>query len=57
MLMAIFFLILLIWLAGVVTGYTLGGFLHLLLLQALIVLYLRFLEAHTRSENDPGSEV
>jgi ABC-type uncharacterized transport system permease subunit len=49
MLMAIFFLILLIWLAGVVTGHTLGGLLHLLLLQALIVLYLKFLEAHTRS--------
>jgi hypothetical protein len=49
MLMAIFFLILLIWLAGVLTGYTLGGLLHLLLLQALIVLYLRYLEAHTRS--------
>lgn len=49
MLMAIFFLILLVWLAGVVTGHTLGGYLHLLLLQALIVLYLRFLEAHTRS--------
>jgi hypothetical protein len=49
MLMAIFFLILLIWLAGVVTGYTLGGLLHLLLLQALIVLYIEFLEGHTRS--------
>lgn len=49
MLMAIFFVILLIWLAGVFTGHTLGGYLHLLLLEALIVLYLRFLEAHTRS--------
>ena len=49
MLMAIFFLILLIWLAGVLTGHTLGGLLHLLLLQALIILYLRFLEGHTRS--------
>ncbi|HEX6770203.1 MAG TPA: DUF5670 family protein [Candidatus Binatia bacterium] len=46
--MAIFFLILLIWLAGVATGYTLGGLLHLLLLQALIVLYIQFLEGRTR---------
>ena len=49
MLLAIFIVILLIWLAGVVTGYTLGGLLHLLLLQALIVLYIQFLEGHRRS--------
>jgi uncharacterized protein DUF5670 len=49
MLTAICFLILIIWLAGVVTGYTIGGLLHLLLLEALIVLYIQFLERHKPS--------
>ena len=49
MLQAINLLILIIWFAGSVTGNTLGGLLHLLLLLALIVLYIQYLEKHTPS--------
>ncbi len=49
MLSAICFLILMLWLAGVVTGHTLGGLLHLLLLLAVIVLYIQYLERHRPS--------
>ena len=48
MLEVIFFLIVIIWLAGFLTGHTLGGLIHLLLLLALIVLYIQFLERHKR---------
>jgi len=44
MLMIIFFVVLILWLAGMVTAYTLGGLIHLLLLLALIVLFIEFLE-------------
>ena len=48
MLEVIFLLIVIIWLAGFLTGHTLGGLIHLLLLLALIVLYIQFLERHKR---------
>jgi hypothetical protein len=41
MLTIIFVLLLVLWLAGVVSSYTLGGFIHLLLLMALAVFLLR----------------
>ena len=44
MLKTIFFAFLIIWLAGMVTAYTLGGLIHLFLLLALIVLLVEFLE-------------
>jgi hypothetical protein len=37
----IFVILLVLWLVGVVSSYTLGGFIHLLLLVALIVLILQ----------------
>ena len=46
MLKVINFLILTIWWAGFVTGHTLGGLIHLLLLLALIVFYIQYLERH-----------
>jgi hypothetical protein len=49
MLMTIFFVVLIIWLAGMVTAYTLGGLIHLLLLLALIVLFIEFLERRNPS--------
>jgi hypothetical protein len=49
MLKAINFLILIIWLVGFVNGHTLGGLLHLLLLLAVIVLYIQYLERHKPS--------
>ena len=41
MLWTILVILLLLWALGFIGGYTLGGFLHLLLLVALIVLVVR----------------
>jgi hypothetical protein len=46
MLKALCLLILVVWFAAFVTGHTLGGFIHLLLLQVLILVYVQFLEGH-----------
>lgn len=43
MLWTIFVLLLVLWLLGVVTSYTLGGFIHLLLVVALVVLLIQLL--------------
>jgi len=37
----IFVILLVLWLLGLVSSYTLGGFIHLLLVLALIVLVLQ----------------
>jgi hypothetical protein len=39
----IFVILLVLWLVGVVSSYTLGGFIHLLLLVALIVLIVQLI--------------
>jgi hypothetical protein len=44
MLWTIFVILLILWLLGVVSSYTLGGFIHLLLLLALVVLLIRIIE-------------
>jgi len=44
MLMTIFLLVVIIWLAGMVTAYTLGGLINILLVLALIILFVEFLE-------------
>lgn len=41
MLWTIFVILLVLWLLGVVTSYTLGGFIHLLLVVALVVLVIQ----------------
>jgi len=41
MLWTIFVVLLVLWLLGVVSSYTLGGFIHLLLVLALVVLVLQ----------------
>ncbi len=41
MLMTIAALFLILWFLGLVTSYTLGGFIHLLLVVAVIVLLVR----------------
>jgi hypothetical protein len=38
MLWTLFVVLLVLWLLGVVTSYTLGGFIHILLVLALVVL-------------------
>jgi hypothetical protein len=44
MLWTIFVVLLILWLLGVVSSYTLGGFIHLLLVLALAVLLIRIIE-------------
>jgi len=43
MLWTIFVILLVLWLLGVVTSYTLGGFIHILLVIALVVLVIQLL--------------
>jgi hypothetical protein len=40
MLWTIFVILLVLWLVGIVSSYTLGGFIHILLLLALITLVI-----------------
>ncbi|HEX2931481.1 MAG TPA: lmo0937 family membrane protein [Candidatus Binatia bacterium] len=44
MMRAILFIILILWMFGVVTDYTLGGLIHLLLLLAAIVLFIDLID-------------
>lgn len=37
----VFVILLILWLLGMVSSYTLGGFIHILLLIALVVLLVR----------------
>jgi hypothetical protein len=41
MLWTIFVILLVLWLLGLVSSYTLGGFIHILLVLALIVLVIQ----------------
>lgn len=41
MLWTIFVILLVLWLLGLVSSYTLGGFVHILLVLALVVLILQ----------------
>ena len=43
MLWTIFVILLVLWLLGLVTSYTLGGFIHILLIVALAVLLIQFI--------------
>lgn len=43
MLWTIFVILLILWLLGVVSSYTLGGFIHLLLVVALVVLLINII--------------
>lgn len=44
MLETIVILLLILWALGLITSYTLGGFIHLLLIAALVVLAFRILQ-------------
>ncbi|HEX5412191.1 MAG TPA: lmo0937 family membrane protein [Terriglobia bacterium] len=44
MLIFIFVLLLALWLIGMISSYTLGGFIHLLLLIAIVVLLIRIIQ-------------
>jgi hypothetical protein len=41
MLWTIFIILLVLWLLGLVSGYTLGGFIHILLVIAIVVVLIR----------------
>ena len=44
MLWTIFVILLVLWFLGLVTAYTLGGFIHLLLVIAVVVLVIRLIQ-------------
>jgi hypothetical protein len=41
---AIFVILLVLWLLGLITSYTLGGFIHILLVLAIVVLVIRLVQ-------------
>lgn len=43
MLWTIFVILLILWLLGLVSGYTMGGFVHILLVVAVVVLLIRLI--------------
>ena len=48
MLYTIAAVMIILWLLGVVSSYTMGGFIHILLVIALIVILVDFLEGRRR---------
>lgn len=44
MLWTIFVILLVLWLLGLVSGYTIGGFIHILLVIAVVVLLIRLIQ-------------
>ena len=44
MLWTIFVILLVLWLLGLVSSYTLGGFIHILLVIALVVLVINLIQ-------------
>lgn len=44
MLWTIFVILLILWALGLVTSYTLGGFIHLLLVLAIVVMLIRVIQ-------------
>jgi len=47
MLWTIFVILLVLWLLGGVSSYTLGGFIHILLVLALVVLLIRIIQGRS----------
>jgi len=41
MLWTIFVILLILWLLGLISGYTIGGFIHVLLVVAIVVVLIR----------------
>lgn len=44
MLWTIFIILLVLWLLGLISGYTMGGFIHILLVIAVVVLIIRLIQ-------------
>jgi hypothetical protein len=47
MLWTIFVILLILWLLGMVSGYTLGGFVHILLIVAIVVVLIRVIQGRS----------
>jgi hypothetical protein len=47
MLWTIFLILMIGWLLGIVSSYTLGGFIHLLLVLAIVVVLIRVIQGRT----------
>jgi uncharacterized protein DUF5670 len=47
MLWTIFVILLVLWLLGLVSSYTLGGFIHILLVLAIVVLVMNLLSGRS----------
>jgi hypothetical protein len=47
MLWTIFVILLVMWLLGMVSSYTIGGFIHILLVVALVVLLIRVIQGRS----------
>ena len=43
MLWTIFVMLVILWLLGLVSGYTIGGFIHILLVLAIVVVLIRII--------------
>jgi hypothetical protein len=43
MLWTIFVILVILWLLGLVSGYTIGGFIHILLVLAIVVVLIRII--------------
>jgi hypothetical protein len=44
MLWTIFGILLVLWMLGLVSGYTIGGFIHILLVIAIVVVLIRIIQ-------------
>jgi len=47
MLWTIFVILMILWLLGLVSSYTLGGFIHLLLIMAIAVVLIRVIQGRS----------
>jgi hypothetical protein len=47
MLWTIFVILVVLWLLGMVSSYTLGGFIHLLLVLAVVVVLIRIIQGRS----------
>lgn len=47
MLWTIFVILLVLWLLGLVSGYTLSGYIHILLVIAVVVLIIRLIQGRS----------
>ena len=47
MLWTIFVILLILWILGLATSYTLGGFIHTLLIAAVVILVIRLIQGRS----------